>query len=557
MNIEIHRPDREIMLGILQRDAKRKWVMDTETNGLEVQGHAAPHRAYYIGLMPLDSRHVFIVTREEFEEWDLREELEGIRLIGHNLRFDLHALGLNPQIPWEDTMSAAYYTNTTGRRSMDHIARVHGWPKIPTPDLLKKGRILDVPKDELCAYLADDCWITARMYKALRMDLAAFDYRVDQAVYGMECRGMRLLTDRLGAVRDSIDTRIGEKEDLLYAYGLDGNLNSTRNVADWLISKGRKLPHTATGKPSTSKLVLQGLVDDGDEMAGTLLGWRKLIKLRNSFIEPLPKLAQNGILYPRTNTTRTATGRFSCDSPNLQQIPKRGPLGKAIRGCLTSPYNNGVTACDFSQIELRVAAALAQEPTLLEAFAAGRCPHTEVAAKMLGKAVDKITPEERFRAKAVNFGILNGMGAKRLAVELKSSTPEARSFLGEYKRNLAQLHEWMEGVWRDAETFCLARTVAGRTRIFTQAEATRPSISVIVQGSAAELMRHALVAVDESYLSPLLSVHDEILISGRSESEAEKLRETMETAANSAYTGVFSDVKFPASVTTGETWGDV
>jgi DNA polymerase-1 len=223
---------------------------------------------------------------------------------------------------------------------------------------------------------------------------------------------------------------------------------------------------------------------------------------------------------------------------------------------MTSPEDNGVIACDFSQVELRVAAAFADEPVLLDAFAQGRCPHTEVAAKMTGKAVEDVTQEERFKAKAVNFGILNGMGAKRLAFELKTDKGTAFRFLDEYKRNLPKLNSWMEGVWREAEEFRVARTVAGRTRIFTSLEDTRPAVSVIVQGSAAELIRHSLVAVHEAGLEPLLTVHDEILVGNADEAKAEKLRETMESAANEAYTDAFGSVKFTAEADLGGTWGD-
>ena len=551
----IHRPDERLVRRTIEKGEERKWVLDTETSGLDVIGQDAPHTAFYIGIMPIGSPHVFVITREEFEEWDLRPLFNKVSWIGHNLRFDLHALDLDPVTPWVDTMTAAYFAHTTGRRSMDHIARMYGWPKIPTPEALKKGRILEIPEDELCAYLADDCMITGKMYERLQVDRAKFDYLVDGAVYRMERRGVRLIPERLNAVKESLDARIHESEGGLIDYGWVGNLNSSQQVGKWLLERGVKLPYSPTGKPSTSKLVLQGLADEGEPLAQMLMDWRKLMKLKTSFIDPLPKLAQNNMLYPKTNTTRTATGRFSCDTPNLQQIPKRGPLGKAIRGCLTSAGTRGVTACDFSQVELRVAAAFAEEPVLLDAFKQGRCPHTEVAAKMLGKRPDDITPEERYKAKAVNFGILNGMGAKRLALELKSDKSEATRFLDEYKRNLSSLNDWMEGVWRKAESYQIARTVAGRTRIFSRAEDTRPAISVIVQGSAAELMRHSLVAVDEVGLEPMLSVHDEILVGGTD--RPEELREVMEKAADNAYPDVFSAVQFTASATIGETWGDV
>jgi len=553
-----HRPSESQLRQVLAKDSDSwttQWVLDTETDGLEVIGEDSPCQAYWIGLMPLGSRHVFILTRDEFEEWDLRPIIESLRLVGHNLRFDLHALDLQPKKPWVDTMVAAYYCHTTGRHSMDHIAKVKGWSKIPTPEALKQGKIHELPEADLIAYLADDCLTTAKMAKTLQVEQAQEDYKVEQAVYQMERRGMRLLPDRLDAVSVQLDEMIAASEEPLRAEGMIGNLNSPIQVSEWLIGAGRRLPYTAGGKPSTSKIVLQKMADVGDPLAQKLIDWRRLIKLRTGFIEPLPKLAQFGILYPQTRTTRTATGRFACHSPNLQQIPKRGPIGKAIRSCLTSRDRDGVTACDFSQVELRVAASFAEEPVLLEAFAAGGCPHTEVAAKMFGKQPESITPHERFKAKAVNFGILNGMGAKRLALELKTDKAEASKFLSDYRRNLPALHSWMEKVWQEAETYRLARTVAGRTRIFGGFDKTRPAISVIVQGSAAELMRAALVAVEDAGLNPILSVHDEILVGGTG--QGEELKEIMEAAADNAYASTFANITFPASYESGETWGDV
>lgn len=555
MVVNKHRPSRAQIVELLKRNDSHPWILDTETDGLEVRGHLAPHRALWIGLMPMGSNNVFILTREEFDSWELKPILEGLSLIGHNLRFDLHALDLQPKLPWVDTLVASYFPHTTGRHSMDHIAKVRGWPKIPTPELLKQGSIDRIPEAELIDYLADDCLVTAKMAKVLQVDRAKDDYKVEQAVYAMECRGMRLLEDELQAVHVQLTERITLSEVPLRQAGMIGNLNSPVQVGTWLIGKGRQLPASKTGSPSTSKLVLQQLSDNGDDLAQKLLDWRRLIKLQTGFIDPLPKMVQDGILYPNTGTTRTATGRFACSGPNLQQIPKRGPLGKAIRGCLTSRERNGLTACDFSQVELRVAASFADEPILLEAFAEGRCPHTEVAAKMLGKLPVDITPDERFKAKAVNFGILNGMGFKRLALELKTDHKEARGFLHDYKCNLPKLHSWMEQVWRGAETHRVARTVAGRTRIFRGSESTRPAISVIVQGSAAELMRKSLVLAEEQGLNPILSMHDELLIGGKD--RGEELQEAMECAANTAYSSTFSNVRFTASATHGETWGDV
>ena len=552
--INILRLNKADTISLLTKGKGKRWVMDTETDGLEVRGNIPENEAKFIGLMPYGSRFCLIIERKDFEEWELRPIVERLRLVGHNLRFDLHALRLKPTVTWQDTIVACYFNNTSGRKGMDHIARMYGWPKIKTPDLLKQGRIHEVPIPDLERYLADDCFTTWRMAEAFQMGRCDFDYRVEKAVYEMERRGVRLLPNRLAKVEERLNVIIGEADHALRSVGFTGDGNSPKQIGEWLVSEGRQLPKTEKGNISTSKLVLQKMADKGDGLVGLILNWRKAVKLKSAFVDPLPKLAQNRLLYPQTNTTLTRTGRFSCSGPNLQQIPKRGALGKSIRSCMTSPDRTGVTACDFSQVELRVAASFAGEEVLLSAFHSGGDPHTEVAAKMLGKTPESITPDERFKAKAVNFGILNGMGAKRLAIELKSTYDEAKKFLSEYKRNLPRLNEWMEGVWREAEAYGIARTISGRTRPFLANEETRSAISVVVQGSAAELMRHSLVAVAEAGLKPILSVHDEILISGTG--EAEKLREIMEFAANSAY-NEFDNITFTASADEGETWGDV
>jgi len=531
------------------------WIMDTETTGLDVRGPRAQHDAKYVGLMPQGSPYCCIFTRPRFE--DIRATVENLPLVGHNLRFDLHALSLDPKLPIEDTMVTAYFRNTVGRRSLDHLARVYGWEKIKTPDLIKKGRIMELDPHDVADYLADDCLITSRVFELQhRGDLgqAPFDYEVERAVYNMESRGVCLLEDKL----ERLGARIqGETNDILVKLRREellGDPNSPKQVAEWLLWRGRKLPKTPKGNWSTAKTALQRLADNGDELVTLLLAYRRHSKLTSAFIEPLPRMTRaNGMLYPQVNTTRTKTGRFSYSEPNLQQIPKRGGgLAKEFRKCFTSEFG-GVTVADYSQVELRVAAALASEPVLLHAFDEGGDPHAEVAATMLGKKVEDITPEERFKAKAVNFGILNGMGAKRLALELKSTYAHAAEFLGNYKRSLPRLAEWMEGIWTLAETEMVARTASGRMRPFGPDENTRSAISVVVQGTAAEIMRRSLVAVDDEGLDPILVVHDEIVVAGKGKKEL--LAEIMQDAAETTFPEELDQVAFPVEASHGDTWG--
>jgi len=534
---------------------KGKWVLDTETDGLDVRGPDAPNTAHFIGLTPLGTSVCCIFLRPRFEQ--VRQIVEGLELIGHNIRFDLHALDLNPRFAPYDTLVGAYFENTVRRLSLDHFSAVNGWPKIATPDLIKRGRILEMDPHEVAEYLADDCVRTGQLFTRLRTERPELcpDFALGAAVARMEARGIRLLDQPLSELGRTLRLRRDELQKALVDEGFDGNPGSSKQVGQWLILNGRRLPLTPTGNPSSSKLVLTKLVDRGDSLAKLLLDYRQATKLVSAFVEPLPTLARNGVLYPQVNTTRTKTGRFSYSDPNLQQIPKRSALGAKFRGCFTSVPGTGVSGADYSQVELRVAASLAQEGVLLDAFAAGRDPHTEVAAKMLGKSVTEITSQERFGAKAVNFGILNGMGARRLATELKSTVNEANKFLSDYRRSLPQLTEWMEQVWRESEAFYIAETVAGRKRIYSMDEETRPAISVVVQGSAAELMRRALVAVDASGLKPILVVHDEIIVEGSG--HGEMLADIMRDGANQAFPSKLKGVSFDAEGGDGATWADV
>ena len=534
------------------------WVLDTETDGLRVR-QPGEDKAWYIGLMPVGLKTCFILTRSMFER--VRSAVEGLQLVGHNIRFDMHALDLSPKHTPIDTMVAGYFGHTTRRLSLDHFARTYGWSKIKTPDKIKQGRILEMDPHEVALYLADDCLVTSFLYQKM-MELpfggsikkAEPDYEVEVAVHAMEARGVKLIESRLRTLGAKIQGLANDSLVDLRAKGMTGDPNSPKQVGAWLMSEGRRLPLTEKGNPSTAKMVLQRMSDNGDSLALLLLEYRGLSKLISAFIEPLPRLAVDGMLYPQVNTTRTKTGRFSYSEPNLQQIPKRsGSLAKSFRQCFTSSSGH-VSGADYSQVELRVAAALSGEPVLLDAFIDLQDPHTQVAAKMLGKSVGSVTPEERFGAKAVNFGILNGMGAKRLSHELKSSYDEAAKFLDDYRRGLPHLTEWMEGIWRMAEVDDVVRTLAGRTRVFGPDESTRSAISVIVQGTAAELMRHALVAVEREGLQPILVVHDEIVCDGFD--KGYEVATIMRDAANEAYPEL-ATVDFAADPGQGETWADI
>jgi len=543
----------------------RTWALDTETDGLQVRGPSPPNSAKWVGLAPVTEpqpREVPILRMSEFEK--VRPMVNALHLVGHNLRFDVHAAGLDPRHLWQDTLVAAYFGHMSGRKDMDFLAAQHGWPKIKTPDLIKQGRIGEVSDEDVAAYLADDVLITVLLFKKMRERVYVPDTQVERAVWHMEQRGVRLLEDRLAPIAWACANQESTLTEELRSCGFTGSLTAPQQIGAWLQANGRRLPLTKTGKPSTdAKTVLQPLAERGDPFVRALLAYRKLNKLRTAFIDKLPGHSRKGVIYPSVRTTKgggeggTATGRFAYADPNLQQIPARSDLGQQLRRCFTSPYpGSGVTVADYSQVELRMATVLSGEPVLLEAFHQGRDPHAETAAVMRGKPVDKITKEERFAAKAIVFGRLNGMGAPGVSRELGCSKPEGQRWLDEYCRATPVLSEWMEDQWRQMEQTQVAQTIAGRTRLFGGNEATRPGISVVVQGSAAEIMRQAAVDADEADMPVILVVHDEIVLGSRGYKDA--LQELMEESARKVLTrcGIPDKIPFAAEGDEGETWGD-
>lgn len=555
------------ILNKLEEYSDHPWVIDTETDGLKVIGPGSLHNAQWVGFMPaVEGEEPYAVTIGAFNKF-LRPRFEDLALIGHNIRFDLHALNLDPSKPIWDTMGYTYIHSTTALKSLDALAELRGWDKIKTPAEIKAGKIGTLDPDKIREYLIDDVVVTYRLWleqktqKSRIFDTFVKDMNLERALARIQTRGVRLLIDKMSMVTNEAKRSLGVITKELELMGFRGNLGSSKQLAAWLAENGRVLPRTDKGNPSTSREVIQDLAEKGDTFAGKLLDHRKISKLIQGFLTPLPQLARRNsyddyyYLYPEINSTRTATGRFSYSNPNLQQIPKgrQSSVGKKIRQCLT--HEGGVSVADYSQIELRIAAALSGEPVLLEAFGSGRDPHTETAAKVFGKELDKVSEIERHAAKTVNFGILFGAGPNRLAIELGVPIQEARQIFHDWKTGLNCMSNWCEESWASTEASCLARTIGGRTRIFGPGENTRAGLSVVVQGTAAELMRQALFDSECAGLDPILTVHDEIILKGRG--KAQELAELMQKSAEKAFPEALGSVNFPADGSDGPSWGEL
>ena len=539
------------------------WVLDTETDGLLVRGLGSKHTAHWIGLTPVGTSVCFVWTRHAFEQ-GIRNIVQGLDLVGHNLRFDLHALDLLPQPGWEDTMLHLAHVCTSQPMSLDDQAKVYGWSKIKTDPLLKSkkkwetNRIEEMCEDKLCEYLWDDCVFTSVLWQGIQKSKwSEHDKRTESAVRRMESRGVRLYPGDLDTFEAAALDELGKARRVLDDHGFDGgNYNSPPQVGKWLVGRGvplkknRKTGNWITAKPQLLQL------DHIPEVVA-LLGARTADKLGKGLVNLLRNFVMdNGCIYPSVRTTGARTGRFSYSDPPLQQIPIRNPrLGPLARNMLGA--RDGYTAgADFSQVELRVIAAMSGESTLLDAFSAGRDPHAETAAGMFGLSLDKVTPGLRFRAKAINFGIPNGMKEKKLAMEMNCTVREATTYLEAHRKAMPQMHSWMERTWEEGRKYRVVSTLSGRTRVFLGDESTLPSVSQRMQGTAAELMRAALVAVDAAGAEPIMSVHDEIITQSPLHSGDDVAR-IMQDAANSLFPDELGAVDFVADGGQGQRWGDV
>lgn len=322
---------------------------------------------------------------------------------------------------------------------------------------------------------------------------------------------------------DALEARIKERA------GVDFNLRSSQQMADVLFTRLGLKPRGKTpgGLPSTSFDVLEKLRHEHPVVAD-IQAWRKLEKMRSTYLEPLPRAAgPDGRIRTTFNQLATATGRLSSSSPNLQNIPIRGDMGRRMRACFVAPAGRLLVAADYSQVELRVLAHLSQEPALLEAFRHGQDIHARTAAILFDTEPARVTPDQRRNAKTINFGLIYGMGPQKLSGELEIPLSEAKAFIERYFERLPGLRDFYQAVEDDARNHGFVTTMAGRRRLLPhidtqnqqdRALARRQAINTRVQGSAADIIKLAMLAVDrDPELAALdarllLQVHDELLL---------------------------------------------
>ncbi|MBA3721606.1 MAG: DNA polymerase I [Parachlamydiaceae bacterium] len=494
-------------------------------------------------------------------------ENPNIQFFGHNLKYDYHVL-LNYGIKFTlgfDTILASYLLNSHNRQhSLDYLTlEIFDKVKIPIQELIGKGKnqisMADVPLEKICEYCCEDVDYTIRLKEVLshrlqERGLVPIMNEIESPLLPilaqMERHGIFVDVDKLNVLSKEIVYEIHKLEKNIYDMaGEEFNLNSPKQLSHILFHKLEIRPpkKTATGH-STNADVLESLSADYP-IANKLLEYRTLEKLRSTYIDTLPEQVnpKTRRIHCNFNQVVAATGRLSCQDPNLQNIPVRTPLGRNIREAFR-PQHEGWSflAADYSQIELRLLAHLSEDTALMDAFKSNEDIHAYTASLIFGVPLNEVTPEQRHQAKAVNFGIIYGQQAFGLAQELGIDNKIAAIFIQMYFERYKKVKEFLEFCKTSAKESGRAVTLLGRERLIPEINskngmlrmaAERLAVNTPIQGTQADLIKMAMIRIDKRLREEqkrgfmILQIHDELIFevpNEELESVSKLVKETME-----------------------------
>jgi len=567
-------------------------AFDTETTGLDYLDDALvgfsfclnANEAYYVPVA-----HHYLGVPEQVgraaAEAALRRIFAG-RVIGHNLKFDFHFVGhylkdFTPSL-YADTMLLAWLADPESALSLDKLAKTYlGHTMISFKETVKQGEDFSgVDLADACGYAAEDAWATFALYEKLTALLALqggsellgeaqrVEFPFSLTLTAMEEAGIKVDPAVLSAFLEEAQARLAELTQTIYGLcGTEFNINSTKQLGEVLFEK-LGLPVVKKSKTgySTDEKVLNTLIND-HPVIEKLLEYRELHKLVSTYLDPLLQLAgrrADGRIHTSYVQTGTATGRLSSKNPNLQNIPTRTPLGARIREAFTAEPGKLLIGIDYSQIELRLLAHFSRDPTLVDAFRHDRDIHLSTATALFG---EEEAPRKRGVAKTVNFGLLYGMGQKKLSDTLGITGKEAREIITRYFETFPTVKNYFASIVERSKEQGYVETLLKRRRYFDYGKATpmmkaafeRESVNTVFQGSAADLIKMAMLRIDaviaEEKLDAvmLLQIHDELIFEADA-AQAQRLGERFQTIMEEIHP---LNVPLKASLNIGVHWGEL
>jgi len=591
-------------------------AVDTETTGLDAlqvdlvgislsyeTGHACyiplAHKAEPVqGMLDLLEPEENAGKRAEIEQIEAKKAISllkplledpGVLKIGQNIKYDQHIferVGISVA-PVDDTMLLSYCVDGgLHGHGMDELARDFlSIDTIKFKDVAGTGKsqvTFDyVPLEKAVDYAAEDADITLRLHTLFKPRLAeehmvSVYERLERPLIGilgtMERHGIRVDATELKRLSDDFEQRLGVLETEIYTLvGHEFNIGSPKQLGEILFDEmgipgGKK---TKTGAYQTGADVLEGLVHEGHELPSKILSWRQLAKLKSTYTDALiTQINPNtGRVHTSYNQAGASTGRFSSNDPNLQNIPIRSEEGRKIRKAFVAESGYQLLSADYSQIELRLLAHIAEIDALKEAFHDGQDIHAMTASQVFGEPIEGMDPMTRRRAKAINFGIIYGISAFGLARQLDISRGDAADYIEAYFKSYPGIQRYMERTREEARTYGFVMTPFGRkchVRGINEKNpnmrgmAERAAINAPIQGGAADIIKRAMIALPDAMAEKnlksrmLLQVHDELIFEvpdGEMDVMQGVVKKTMEGAAH-------LDVPLVVDMGVADNWDD-
>lgn len=476
-------------------------------------------------------------------------EDEKITKIAQNLKYDAIVFkwyGVEIRGAYFDTMVAHYLLEPEMRHGMDYLAETYlSYSPVSIETLIGKGKgqlnMRDVPVEKVSDYAAEDADITLQLKLLFAPKLAeggvqalfdAIECPLIKVLADLEYEGVRIDSDYLADYSQELEAQILDLENSIYEQaGVKFNIGSPKQVGDLLFER-LKIPYkgakTKTGQYSTDEDKLQELAPEFP-IIQTILNFRGLSKLKSTYVDALPKMVnpRTGRIHSSFNQALAATGRLSSNNPNLQNIPVRTPEGaKVRRAFIPRDEKHTLLSADYSQIELRLIAEISGDAAMLEAFQNGQDIHTATAAKVFNVPFEEVTREQRYQAKTVNFSIVYGAGATNLSRQLSIKRTEAKELIDAYFSQYKGLKVYMDSVVEEARKNGYVTTLMDRRRYLRdinskssleRSNAERIAVNTPVQGSAADMIKVAMVNIHQELLSRglqtkmIMQVHDELV----------------------------------------------
>ncbi|MGQ0286353.1 DNA polymerase I [Pasteurellaceae bacterium 22721_9_1] len=600
---QIIRTEEQLKQWITQIEQAKFVAVDTETNALdpmqaELVGISFALENGQACYIPLAHIHQVAIEQEQTDLFDevpettemqwqlcpnqldktlclnlLKPLLENpdIQKIGQNIKYDLTIFannGIELQGVAFDTMLESYVLDSTGRHNMDDLAaRYLGYQTISFETLAGKGKNqLTFDKIDLAQaaeYAAEDADITMKLHQTLWQDIEQSAELVElyqnielplvEVLSRIERNGVLINNQALEQQSQEIAQRLTALEQEVHQLaGETFNLASTKQLQEILFEK-LALPviaKTPKGAPSTNEEVLEELAQQGHEVPKLLMEHRGLAKLKSTYTDKLPQMcnAKTGRVHTSYHQAVTTTGRLSSSDPNLQNIPIRNEEGRRIRQAFVAREGYSIIAADYSQIELRIMAHLSNDAGLTQAFNEGKDIHRATAAEIFGIPLEDVSSEQRRSAKAINFGLIYGMSAFGLSRQLGISRADATKYMNLYFQRYPNVQHFMTDIQEKAKAQGYVETLFGRrlylpeinsSNAIRRKAAERVAINAPMQGSAADIIKQAMIAIDKEIAQDpdiymIMQVHDELVFEVRSEKIAQYsqlIKSCMESAA--------------------------